>query len=171
MGMNLSVNLKFYFELDPALASEHKVTRYRCSSQSCMNHHRKEYHSPGNFCSNCGSPWESFEFSDGQKLPSPYEFCEQYMNGDEIVCSGNSDSGIPDTVWLYNYRCDTLKKNFGDFDVECGGVWDLSRLNAPSLIEEFLANEEPAQRLLNAVNEVYGPGYITPRFGLFSEWG
>lgn len=171
MGMYNSVGIDFYFEVDPALSAEQKATRYRCSNTECKNHRKEDYFKPDNFCSSCGSEIEGVEVSLGDVFPDAYDFCEKHLKGHEIFCTACSEGGgMPDGIWRYNLHPSFEICSFNEEMISSGGVFDLSELNVPVLIDQFM-QEELVKVFLEAFESVYGKGYLTPKLGLFSTWG
>ena len=170
MGMHNSVGINFYFELDPAVAEEQTETRYRCSNTECSKHNKKKRMKTDNFCSTCGSKIEGVEVSIGDIMPDAFDFCEKYLKGYEIVSRVRSEgSDIPEGIWQYNLRPSFDVCTLDEDAIASGCVFDLSELNVPALIEQFM-QEEPIKVFVEAFEAVYGKGYLIPRLGLISTW-
>ena len=169
MGMSLSVSLNFYFEIDEELKKESFSERIRCSNNLCENHKNLVYSTNGDFCSNCGNPYERVTVSCGTSMPDAHDFCDEYLDGDEIVYNANTDSGIPENIWKYNFHTPFLKEDLGNVDLDDGGFVDLSKVDIEALITKF-KKEDAVNKFLNAFYKVYGKDKIKVKFGIFSEY-
>lgn len=170
MGVHLQVKLQFFLELDHSTQEEHFTKKRQCSNNDCQNH-KPGRASSGNFCQTCGNSNEDVKISIGNKFMSPYEFIENHVPSCShmFVNSSNECNDDDDCYWIYNRTHEVIKSLMGDFEIELGGVLDLTSLDLKQCVNEF--KQEPNTKLIiDKFEEVYGKGTIQAKIGIISEY-
>ena len=170
MSSSISGGFNFYVELINAPHKDKNVDRYKCSNITCTEN-RKNGNSfkNSNFCTECGSPVENFpELAKDE--PNAYDFCNDHLDGDEILTSGFEYS-IPSNCWIYNYSIKSLiPQTINDFNLDGdGGLVDLSLINVSELIELF-KKEDTVKTLITRLNQVFGENGYKIKFGFLAGY-
>lgn len=165
MGTYVENKIGFYFELqESAKTFKRTKTISSCSNENCPESKKEIVWSPPKFCKECGSEITAYEKSLGNEFPSAYWFCENYLDGDEVVATDNG--GLPDNVWLYNYL---RPEKLSDLVPESGEqkVVDLTNINVKEWIEEFKEIKE-VDHFLQTFEDVFGEDSVIIKFGLYT---
>lgn len=168
MGMSRDMKIGFVFELDESLKTNESFrTVHNCSNTTCENHKKNLYDKK--FCSECGSKVIEKKQSLGKKYPQCYEFCEEFLDGDEVVATDNG--GLPENIWLYNYFIkapELVPFCPSEEDVEESEFFlNISNLNIEEGIKRFKEIKE-VKNFLTIFESVYGEGKIHVRYGFYS---
>jgi hypothetical protein len=169
MGMSLSTKFNFYFEINENIAVVHQNKVTRCSNIKCVNHKNKHSNNKTKFCGECGKPFEQIIVDGEAKPPKACEFVEKYLDKNGIIYNAGEESGIPDNIWIYNYKIDFLNDFIGDSNLEYGGLIDLSKIDNLALIGKF--KTLPYVKIFTEVFErEFGKGLFEIKFGIISYY-
>jgi len=160
----MQMKLRFLFKIDESLKTKEIFNiSYRCSGLECKKKHHKE----DNFCDECGSKVEEIRKDLPSEYPNVHEFCENALNGEEIVTSSPENDLIPDNVWLYNYK---LPKNMEKYVPNGHGYFfNVTDIDIDEGIEEFKKIPE-VMKVISNFEAIYGSGMITIFYGLIESY-
>lgn len=167
----ISGKFNFYFEILEKIDMVKIVERYKCSNEKCKEHNKKgTIKKEKNFCCECGS--EILKLSEKCVIPNtPYKFCEEYLNGDEMVSYPYEVelSNTNNQIWLYNYKVDFIPEHINKFNLDDGGIIDLEEIDVSNYLKMFKELND-IKFLISKLNEVFGENGYKIKYGLVAGY-
>jgi hypothetical protein len=162
MGMNLSVNVGFYFNVKEQL-KEISNTVKCCTNAQCKVNGKS---SSQKFCSECGNEVKEVTSSKTKKSSSVHELLPE--NFGDVICSFE---GLDDSIWVFNFGIEEEDKYCRSFDKYS----DDKPLEIPyseidkkiSLLKE---NNTEIKKIIKYMTDTYGEDSIDLKYGAFSYY-
>lgn len=162
MGMNLSVNVGFYFQVKEQL-KEISNTVSTCINKQCKTHGKW---SNQKFCAECGSEVQSVISVKRENTASSYKLLPEDF--EDTICSFE---GLDETFWVFNFSIEDDSKFCRSFDKYSNEKpLEIPYSEIENKITALKENNEEVKGIIKYMTDTYGEDSIDLKYGVFSYY-
>lgn len=162
MGMNLSVNIGFYFQVKEQL-KEISNTIKCCTNIQCKANGKS---SSQKFCSECGSEVKEKTSSQTKKISSAYKLLPDSF--EDLICNFE---GLDDSIWVFNFSIEEEEKYCRSFDKYSDDKpLEIPYSEIDKKINLLKESNTEIKEIIKYMTDTYGEDSIDLKYGAFSYY-